>query len=358
MGGSLVTTIAFGVHASVMMAILLGAFIIQGLVPGPDMLIPEPKGHLALTFSFVWTIIISNIITVVICFLFLKELVKVTYIRGNLLIPFILLLIYLGAFAEKNTFEDLILVLIFGVLGWVLMRLNWPRPPLILGLVLGPLAENRLFLSTDNYGLAWLLRPGVLLIGCLTLAGAFYPIFKARRKKGEVETLSHQTLSHDGRRALRFNWETAFCFFIIVVLALALWHSRHFDFRSGLFPWVVGFPVLALAIIRLVMDLMGKAGETHKDHPTGIGPELQPKVVNRRTAGIFGWTIGYFITIWLLGFSVGVPLCMFAQLKIGSREKWPLSIILTVGAWAFIYLLFYRMLRVPFPQGLIFVWLS
>ena len=71
----------------------------------------------------------------------------------------------------------------FGALGWVLQRLDWPRPPLILGLVLGPLAENRLFLSTDNYGLAWLWRPGVLLLIALTLVGAFYPIVRARMKR-------------------------------------------------------------------------------------------------------------------------------------------------------------------------------
>src|SRR4051794_5458040 len=81
LGGSLITTIAFGVPASVIMAILLGAFIIQGIVPGPDMLIPEPKGHLSLTFSFVWVIIISNIITVGVCFLFLEPLARITQVR-------------------------------------------------------------------------------------------------------------------------------------------------------------------------------------------------------------------------------------------------------------------------------------
>src|SRR5438309_7985444 len=113
LGGSLITTIAFGVPASVIMAILLGAFIIQGIVPGPDMLIPEPKGHLSLTFSFVWVIIISNIITVAICFLFLEPLAKITQVRGAIIIPIILVLIYLGAFAEKNAFEDMIVVLFF-----------------------------------------------------------------------------------------------------------------------------------------------------------------------------------------------------------------------------------------------------
>src|SRR5919109_609470 len=152
LGGSLITTIAFGVPASVIMAILLGAFIIQGIVPGPDMLIPEPKGKLSLTFSFVWVIIISNVITVAVCFLFLNTLAKVTQVRGSLIIPLILVLIYLGAFAEKNAFEDMLVVLFFGGLGWILEKLEWPRPPVLLGLVLGPLAENRLFLSTDNYG--------------------------------------------------------------------------------------------------------------------------------------------------------------------------------------------------------------
>ena len=120
------------------------------------MLLPPPKGKLDLTFSFVWVIIISNVITVAVCFLFLKPLAKVTQVRGAIIIPIILILIYLGAFAEKNAFEDMVIVLFFGGLGWVMEKLEWPRPPVLLGLVLGPLAENRLFLSTDNYGLAWL----------------------------------------------------------------------------------------------------------------------------------------------------------------------------------------------------------
>ncbi len=184
----MITTVAFGVPASVLMAILIGAFLIQGIVPGPDMLIPEARGgHLGLTFSFVWIVVVSNIITVAICLLFLNQLVKITYVRGSVIIPLILLLVYLGTFAEKNAFPDLILMLFFGVLGWVMQRLHWPRPPFILGLVLGNLAESRLFLSVNNYGLAWLLRPAVLVIMAITLAGAFYPLYqKDTAKEGEA----------------------------------------------------------------------------------------------------------------------------------------------------------------------------
>jgi len=361
LGGSLITTIAFGVPASVTMAILMGAFLIQGIVPGPDMLIPEPKGHLALTFSFVWINFVSNIITVGICFLILNQLVRVTYIRANLVTPFILLLIYLGAFAEKNTFEDMILVLVFGMLGWVLLRLNWPRPPLILGLVLGPIAENRLFLSTDNYGPAWLLRPGVLIIILVTLAGAFYPFLKSRRQRRKIEKVEpsvEEVVSRNEPGLLRISWETVFCFFIVVLLALALWQSRHFDFRTGLFPWAIGLPLLLLTIIQLIMDFLGKGDRKSGDHSVETGSDLPAEVVNRRTAGILGWILAYFVGIWLLGFSFGVPLCTFIQLKIFGREKWPQGLIYTASVWVLIYGIFDRVLHVPFPTGDLFVWLK
>jgi putative tricarboxylic transport membrane protein len=361
LGGSLITTIAFGVPASVMMAILMGAFLIQGVVPGPDMLIPEPKGHLALTFSFVWINVLSNIMTVGICFLILNQLVKVTYVRGNLLTPFILLLIYLGAFAEKNMFEDLILVLFFGVLGWVLVRFNWPRPPLILGLVLGPLAENRLFLSTDNYGLAWLLRPGVIILIMLTLFGAFYPLIKARRRRRKIENVeppSQEAVSRHGPGISEFSWGNVFTLFIILVIGLALWQSRLFDFRTGLFPWAIGIPVLCLTIVQLIMDFFG-GGQRRSGAPlVEAGSDLPANVVNRRTAGMFGWIVGYFVVIWLLGFPFGVPLCTFIQLKISGREKWPITLIYTASAWALIYGIFDHVLHVPFPPGQLLVWLT
>jgi putative tricarboxylic transport membrane protein len=160
LGGALIPTIAFGVPGSVSTAILLGAFLIMGLVPGPDMLVPEPKGRLSLSYSLVWIIVVSNILTVAVSLLVLNPLAKITQLRGSLLTPLILWLIYVGAFAEKNAFPDLVIVLVFGALGWMMAQLDWPRPPLLLGLVLAPLAENRLFLATGNYGPSWRAKKG------------------------------------------------------------------------------------------------------------------------------------------------------------------------------------------------------
>lgn len=359
LGGAFIPTIAFGIPGSVTMAILLGAFIIQGIVPGPDMLLPPPKGKLDLTFSFVWIIVVSNLVTVGICFLFLNQLAKITQIRGSRIIPFILLLIYLGGFAEKNAFEDMLVVLAFGALGWVMVKLDWQRPPLLLGLVLGPLMENRLFLSTDNYGMAWLWRPGVLSLFALTLIGIFYPVIKKRwcvKKKAELGAVGPQTVSEVEKGATRF-WDALFTSSVVIVVSMALWQSKGFGYRAGLFPWAIGFPLLALAIAQLGLELAGKARRTVTSEG-GAAADLAKDVVHSRTASIIGWMLGFLIAIWLLGFSFAVPATILLYLKIASREKWPITIILTFISWGVFYGLFDYSLRIPFPEGQLFEWLK
>jgi putative tricarboxylic transport membrane protein len=176
-GGNLITTVAFGIPSTVVMAILLGAFLIQGLVPGPDML----TKNLDVTFSLVWIIVVTNIITVSICFLFLSQLVKITYVRAGLLIPFLILLVFIGAFTTNNTYLDLLVMLAFGALGWAMVALGWPRPPLVLGLVLGKLSETYLYLSVGRYDWAWLTRPLVVVLFVVALVAVLHPAIETWR---------------------------------------------------------------------------------------------------------------------------------------------------------------------------------
>ena len=366
LGGAMIPTTVFGVPGSVMTAILLGAFIIHGIVPGPDMLIPEARGgHLLLTFSFVWVIVLSNIVTVGICLLFLQPLIKLTQIRAGLLMPFILLLIYLGAYAEKNTFEDLLIVLAIGLLGWLMVIFDWQRPPLLLGLVLGPLAENRLFISMDNFGLAWMWRPGVLLIFAVILFGLFYPRIKKRRerKKKAVSVSVEQSLTEKPETAapapaaplrLRFGREALFTLSIVLLTAWALWEGRNFDFHSGLFPWTIGTSLFVLAAMQLGVDLLGRKPRKEVAETAGARAEVPKRLARLRTARICAWNFGYCLGVWLFGFSLAIPLITFLYLKADAREKWWMSIVLTFAAWAFFYALFDRFLHVPFPTGKLF----
>jgi len=228
-------------------------------------------------------------------------------------------------------------------------KLHWPRAPLILGLVLGPLAEQRLFLATDNYGAEWLLRPWVLALAALTLAGLLYPLWKARSlKRGEPRAAVTGVRSGAG---------LAFTLLIVAVLAAALWQSRNFGFRAGLFPWAIGIPVLALAALLLALQLAGRQPSRTMGF-AGSDLGISASEARRRTAVILGWIAGYLVAIWLLGFTLAGALCTFLSLKIGSRERWPVSLAMTAGMAAFIYVVFVRVLHVPFPPGELWVWLG
>jgi TctA family transporter len=357
--GALVPTLAFGVPGSVTTAILLGAFIIQGLVPGPPMLQPESQGgSLSLTFSFVWILVLSNIITVTICFLFLNQLARITQVRGSLVIPFILLLIYLGGFAENNTFWDLFVVLFFGALGWIMVKLDWARPPLLLGLVLGSLAENTLFLSTDNYGAAWLWFPSVLFIGAIILAGLFYPIFQRwRRNRNKQRATWPETAAVISlkREPVISLWAPIFTLVVVAFFAWTLWEAREWWFRARLFPWAIGFAGLALAILQLMSD----GAALVKSRRAGGEQKTDEKsaVVRQRTLSMTAWILGFFAAIWLLGFPLAVPLTIFLYLK-NARERWPISIILAFFGWVSFYGLFDHVLHVPFPEGQLFLWIK
>jgi TctA family transporter len=176
-GGALIPTVAFGVPGSSSMAILLGGFFLLGLVPGPDML----TTHLTVTFSMVWTIVLANIITVVACFLFLNHLARLTVVRGHLLIPVILVLVFVGSYTANNDYGDVLVMLFFGAVGYLMVAGGWPRAPFVLGLVLGKIVENNLYISIARYETDWLTRPIVLVLAALALAVMFYPLIQARR---------------------------------------------------------------------------------------------------------------------------------------------------------------------------------
>jgi TctA family transporter len=175
-GGELIPTVAFGVPASGAMAILLGGFMIMGLLPGPDML----TKHLSVTYSMVWTLVIANVISVLLCLGLLNHLARLTFIQGGVMIPFVVLLIFVGSYATNRHLADLLATLIFGTISYFMVRYGWPRAPLVLGFVLGKLAETYLFISVSRYGLAWLGRP--LVLALILLAGfvVVWPLLQAR----------------------------------------------------------------------------------------------------------------------------------------------------------------------------------
>jgi TctA family transporter len=361
-GGDLITTVAFGIPSSVSTAILFGAFLIQGIVPGPDML--NPAKHLTLTFSFVWIIIVANIITVAVCFLFLNQLAKITNIKGTLLIPFLLLLIYLGGFTVKNSFGDMIMVLIFGALGWLMVQFDWQRPPLLVGLVLGTITERNFWISTRAYGAGWLLHLGVLIIAVLILGAIFYSMRQILRERSREAERSPDTAPELPMAMLTSPvYRPLFALFFVAVFVFVLretfFEIRPIEERAALFPMVIGIPCLALALLAFGQELFHTLRTpTERTSPGEIASSLESSVIRNRAVSIVAWTLGFFLAIWLLGFVIAVPVASFLYFRFAGREKWWISLPLSLVAGAIFYGLFDYILHLPFPEGELLVWLN
>ncbi|MCI2418388.1 tripartite tricarboxylate transporter permease [Saccharopolyspora sp. K220] len=177
--GSLIPTIAFGIPGSAGSAVLLSAFLIVGLDPGFEML----TNDLDVTFSMVWITVAATLISTALAFAVLRPLTKLVHIPGQTLVPFLLLFLCLGAYSSTNSFGDVLVMLAFGALGVACIHFNWPRVPLLLGIVLGDIAERYFFLSYSLFGWSWLTRPIFLGIAVLIVLALGLPWWRERRNR-------------------------------------------------------------------------------------------------------------------------------------------------------------------------------
>jgi putative tricarboxylic transport membrane protein len=164
-GGVLMPTLLFGVPGSSAMALFLGALLIFGIQPGPALL----RDNLDLVFVIIWSLAIGNVMGTVLCLALSRPIAQLTFVPFYFIAPVVLCIVVLGAFQETRHWGDLLALLGFGFVGWIMKRIEMPRPPLLIGFILSGLTERYLWMSYNLYDWEWLMRPGVMIIGGLCL---------------------------------------------------------------------------------------------------------------------------------------------------------------------------------------------
>ncbi len=356
-GGALVPTVAFGVPGSAGMAVLLGAFMVHGLIPGPEML----SKNLSVTYSMVWSIALANIVGAGLCYLFSAQLARVATLRYTLILPTVLGVVYIGAFEVSRDWGDLYALLAFGVLGWVMKQLKWPRPPLILGFVLGDIFERYLFISVERYGAQWLARPLVLALFALALLGLMRPLWQDLKALGGVRAM----LARFG--APRLELPQLFPLALIALLAYMLFEARQWSFAARIVPQIVGTLAIGFATLSLLNALF-RRGDAAARPAAGAPPEIAAKIhmdlasdtghLPRRTvlvraAIFFGWFLAFMGSMAVIGLIPTVPLFVIAYMRLENREPWELVLAQAAGLTLFIYVVFDRLLTVPWPETLL-----
>src|SRR3954447_20240478 len=360
-GGALLPTVAFGVPGSATMAILLGAFLIHGLVPGPDML----TKNLDVTYAMVWSIALANILGAGMCYAFSPQFAKLSVVRFSLILPAVLGIVYIGAFEATRQWGDLYSLLAFGLLGWIMKQFKWPRPPLILGVVLGDTIERYLFISVESYGVSWFARPVVAILFLIAIIGIVRPFLADIRIHGGLKKM------FTSFQAPRFDVSQLFTIFMICVIGAMVLMALRWDFSAKIVPLVVGTVALIAAGTSLFNDmcrkpepaLEGLADQAIHDVEAQLGQtetkmhmdltsdtaHLPVSLIIQRAARFFGYLLVFMGVMAFIGLipTVGVFVVFFMRYE--NRERWKLILIYAIVLIIGITFVFEHVMHIPWP---------
>ena len=179
---SFIPFLTLGIPPNVVLAVLLGAFMIHGIVPGPLLI----RDHPEIFWGLVGSMYIGNVVLVILNLPLIPLWVQVLRIPSKILYPLVLLFCLVGAFSINNNVFDITVMIIFGIVGWLCRRYGYEGAPLILAFVLGPMFEvnfrRSLLMSQGSFSI-FFTRPIALGAMIFSLGLVIFPIYKLLGKR-------------------------------------------------------------------------------------------------------------------------------------------------------------------------------
>ena len=185
--GSLVPTLSFGIPGSGSTAVLLGGLLLHGLQPGPQLFDAE----LQLTYAIFLSLFLGNIVILAVGFSIIPYLSEITTIDTNSIVPLVVVMAFAGTYTLNQNWYDVFAVLILGIIGYYMVKYNYSVIAFVLGIVLGPIAEENFFQSLQISGGDYFIfvspeRPLSLVISVLIVILLIGPSIKRKLDKQEA----------------------------------------------------------------------------------------------------------------------------------------------------------------------------
>jgi hypothetical protein len=323
--GDLIPTLLFWVPGSASAALLVGSLLRYGILPGPRIM----TEHLDLIYVIIWSYALANVVGAGICFAISPALARVTRVPFARLAGPVLIAIALGAFESTQQMGDLIGLFILGLAGWGMSWTGWPRAPLLIGFVLAGPMERYFVITRNIYGWAWLLRPGVLIIGAVLVAPFLWGLW-SRLKRRTAPPEGVPARSTEGvARPQRSGLDLAVSLVMLAVFVGALVEIHRFVPAARLVPLMVAIPGAALAAVQVVRSLLGRS--LAGDEGQASGADLRVGFLGLLGLGAF------LLMIWVVGFHVAAVAFMLV-FTLGVARMRPVRAVLftavTVGFFA------------------------
>lgn len=346
--GALIPTVAFGIPGSLGAAILLSALVIKGLQPGPDML----TTNLDLTFSMIWDISLANILAAGLLMMLSTQLAKVAFLPAHSVVPGVIVVLLMGAWVATSSMGDWWTCIGMGILGYAMKQGDWPRPPLILALVLGTLIENNYLLTMQLYdGLSWMYqRPIVVIIEVAIVV----TIFLAARGLTRPKSIQARKTKNVGPSQSLMSFLLA-----VILLAVFVWAfliAKGFeDAATGQFPIVLLTLAIPLSLLVLTQDMRACF--------TGVkesgGPALAVAAASKRwdlpaSATFFAYLLAMLATTYVAGQLVSLPLFVAIYARRWGKFSWATSLIYAAVSLLVVWGLYARIMNLHLYPSLLF----
>lgn len=346
--GALIPTVAFGIPGSPGAAILLSALVIKGLQPGPDML----SVNLDLTFSMIWDIVFANILVVALLMLLTRQISKIAFLPAHSIVPGVMVVLLMGAWVASSSMGDWWTCLAMGVLGYAMKQGGWPRPPLILALVLGTLIEYNFQLTMQSYeGLTWMYQRPIVV--CIEIA-MVVTIFLAARGITKPQAL-HVKNSGDAEPAKSLMSVGL----AVMLLALFVWaytDARAFkDPQTGQFPVTVLLAAIPLAIFVFIQDT--RVCTRRVIASGGIRAALTVASQTwdfHASMRFFAYLLAMIAMTYVVGQLVAVPVFVAIYARRWGKFSWAASLAYALASFLVIWGLYTRIMNLHLYPSLLF----
>jgi TctA family transporter len=339
-GGDLIPTLLFGIPGGSSMAIILIGMIAVGIQPGNAILTHQAS----YMYATIWTLVIANTMATLLSMAFIKQFSKACLIPFYFMVPAVFLFCTIGAFGHSLDFNDLIALLVFGAIGIFMKRYGWPRPPMLVAIVLGAQVQQYLWLSVDLYFLDWLLYPSVLILGALIVLTVAYPLIRRRllRARNMDMDVVHELIRAQENGSLAISGVLLAMFVVMIVMG-TMW-----PLRASLPVYFIAGLGLLLTAIQIGRDVYALRQQA------STGKLLKPfsRAENLLEFSAWLWLAGLVLSCWLFGFHItffAYPL-LYAYVYGGNLRG---ALYISVGAVALLWLIFDYIMGAVWPEPLL-----
>jgi hypothetical protein len=269
----------------------------------------------------------------------------------------VLSLIYIGAFEASRNWGDVFSLMFFGMLGWAMKHFRWPRPPLVLGFILGDVIERYMFISIERYGISWMLRPVVVVMFILAGMSLLRPLLQDVRSHGGLKNM----VSHWGHPQFAVN--NLFSAGLLCLFVAMVGTSFQWAFAARIIPTIVGTGAVLFCALSLINDVFGmhdrggggpaaaKSQKIHMDIASKTA-HLPGKTIVTRGFLFFGWMAGFAACMALIGLIPTVPIFITTFMRVEGREPWRIVVPMAAAVVLLIYVVFDQLLAIPWPPTL------